>query len=81
MLLRAAVTLLRALFQPRAELVLENPALRHQLMVLRRSVKRPRLRPNDRLPWIFLSKAWRDWRPSLVLMMPETVVGWHRRGF
>ena len=35
----------------RAALQLENPALRHQLGVLRRSVKRPKLTAPDRLLW------------------------------
>ncbi len=81
MLLRTALALLRALFRSRDELVLENLALRHRLTVLRRSVKRPRLRQSDRLFWISLSEIWRDWRPSLFLVKPETVVGWHRMGF
>ncbi len=81
MLLRTALALLRVLFRSRAELALENLALRHQLMVLRRSVRRPKLRQIDRLFWISLSQGWKDWRPSLVLVKPETVVGWHRKGF
>ncbi len=41
--LRAIFLILRGLFRSRA--ALENLALRQQLAVLRRSVKRPRLRP------------------------------------
>jgi hypothetical protein len=25
--------------------------------------------------------VWRDWRAALVIVKPETVIGWHRRGF
>ena len=57
----------------------ENLALRQQLAVFRRTVKRPPLRAADRLCWILLSKAWRDWRTALVVMQPETVVRWHRQ--
>jgi transposase InsO family protein len=60
---------------------LENLALRQQLAVLRRSVKRPRLRPRDRIFWVFLKRLCEDWRSHLILVKPETVVGWHRRGF
>jgi putative transposase len=60
---------------------LENLALRQQLAVLRRSVKRPRLRPRDRLFWIILKRLCEDWRFHLILVQPETVVGLHRRGF
>ena len=28
-----------------------------------------------------LSRVWRDWRSALVIVKPETVVAWHRRGF
>ena len=41
-------------FQARRELALENVALRQQLAVLRRSVKRPRLSNVDREFWVLL---------------------------
>jgi hypothetical protein len=56
-------------------------ALRHQLNVLERSVKRPRLSAMDRWLWAWLSATWPDWRTALVFVKPETVVGWHRKGF
>jgi len=58
---------------------LENLALRQQLTVLTRTVKRPALRPRDRLFWILLSKGWREWRTALVVVQPDTVVRWHRQ--
>jgi hypothetical protein len=58
---------------------LENLALRQQLAVLTRTVKRPELRPRDRLFWILLSKGWREWRTALVVVQPDTVVRWHRQ--
>ena len=54
----AAVTL--ATFKSRAALQAENLALRHQLAVLRRSVKRPKLTAVDRLFWAWLSGIWTD---------------------
>src|SRR5260370_274165 len=68
-------------FKSRATLHLENLALRHQLSVLRRSVKRPKLTSADRLLWAWLCEVWIDWRSSLVIVKPETVIGWHRKGF
>ena len=68
-------------FKSRATLYLENLALRHQLSVLRRSVKRPKLTPADRLLWAGLCEVWNDWRSSLVMVKPETVIAWHRRSF
>ncbi len=70
------------MFKSRAALQLENVALRHQIGVLRRSVKcRPRLCTADRLLWVWLSRAWSDWRSSLVIVKPDTVVSWHRKAF
>jgi transposase InsO family protein len=68
-------------FRSRATLHLENLALRHQLGVLRRSVKRPELTSADRLLWVWLYKVWNDWRSCLVIVKPETVIAWHRKGF
>jgi hypothetical protein len=52
--------------------VLENLALRQQLAVLTRTVKRPQLRSTDRLFWILLAKGWRDWRSALIIVQPDT---------
>jgi hypothetical protein len=73
---------LRSLVRSRAALHLEILALRHQLQVLERS-RRPRLRLTvaDRLLWVWFSRIWTEWRPALVLVQPDTVVAWHRRGF
>jgi hypothetical protein len=65
-------------FKSRAALQLENLALRHQLTVLRRSVKRPKLNSADRLFWAWLSQVWSDWRSCLLIVQPETIIGWHR---
>ena len=72
----------RSLVRSRATLHLEILALRHQLQVLERS-HRPRvcLTTADRLLWVWVSRLWTDWRVGLVLVKPDTVVGWHRRGF
>ena len=58
---------------------LENLALRQQLAVFRRTVRRPQLRTRDRLFWVILAKAWQDWRTALVVVQPDTVVRWHRQ--
>src|SRR5712664_3475475 len=70
-----------SVFKSRATLHLENLALRHQIGILRRSVKRPKLTSADRLLWAWLCEAWSDWRSALVIVKPETVIAWHRKGF
>ena len=42
-------------------------ALGHQLCMLERSVKRPKLTKADRLFWAELSRFWADWRAALVM--------------
>ncbi len=73
--------MLRALVLPRQRLILENMALRQQLIVLRRSVKRPRLRDSDRRFWIAVSRVFPAWRQCLLIVQPETILRWHRRGW
>jgi hypothetical protein len=80
-LLPALFTSISASFRSRAALQLEILALRHQLGVLQRSGKRPKLTPADRFLWAWLCEVWNDWRSPLVLVQPATVIGWHRKGF
>jgi hypothetical protein len=57
---------------------LENLALRQQLAVLTRTRTHLQLRPKDRLFWILLTSAWREWRTALMIVQPDTVLRWHR---
>jgi transposase InsO family protein len=68
-------------FRGRAVLQLELLALRHQLATIERASPRPSLRLADRLLWVILSRILPNWREVLVIVKPETVVGWHRKGF
>jgi len=72
---------LRSAFRTRAELALENLALRQQLANLRHTSGRPRIRMADRAFWIVLSRLWSRWADVLVIVKPDTVVRWHRTGF
>jgi putative transposase len=65
----------------RSELALENLALRQQLAVLKRQVRRPKLRRTDRFFWSVLAHSWRDWKNALFIIEPETVLRWHRKRF
>ena len=73
--------LIRCLILPRMALAAEILALRQQLAVLNRTIKRPQLRQRDRLFWVALAKLWKDWREVLVIVKPDTVVKWHRKGY
>ena len=35
----------------------------------------------DRAFWIALARFWPRWKNSLVIVKPETVISWHRKGF
>ena len=70
-----------ASFRSRAALQLEILALRHQLGVLQRSVKRPKLTSADRFLWAWLCAIWTDWRSGVFIIKASTVIGWHRKGF
>lgn len=70
-----------AAFRSRGQLALENLALRHQLEVLQRTARRPRLDPLDRALWVWISRSLCDWKRHLAIVEPETVIGWHRLGW
>ena len=80
--LPAPAAALSSLLTSRASLQLENLALRHPIGVLQRSAKkRPRLTAADRFLRAWLSGVRAGWRSVLVIVMPETVMAWHRKGF
>jgi len=64
-----------------ANLTTKNLALQQQLIVMNRSIKRPQIKTKDRLFWIILYLFWNNWQNSLIVLKPETVVGWHKKGF
>lgn len=70
-----------ALLKSRRHLLLENAALRHQLLVLNRKSRRPRFHSVDRVLWVWLSEVWSRWTQAIRVVQPETVVRWHRQGF
>ena len=80
-LLLALIAAAGSAIRSRANLAIENLALRQQLAVLRRRRPRPPLDWTDRLFWIALSCAWSRWRDALAIVRPDTVVRWHRTAF
>lgn len=72
---------LLALARTRSALVFENMALRQQLAVYKRELRRPKVRFADRAFWTLLSRLWIGWREALHFVKPATVLRWHRDGF
>jgi len=79
-LLPLVTTIFRCL-HARRTLLLENLVLRQQLAVLKRKHPRPRLRAFDKIFWVSARRFWSGWKQALIVVSPETVVGWHRTGF
>ncbi len=54
---------------------------RQQLLVLHRGHSRLRLDDADRRFWILACRLFSGWRKSLLVVKPETVLGWHRKAW
>ncbi len=60
---------LTLIFRSKQGIVLENFALRQQLAVQQRSIKRPKIKNTDRIFWVWLSRIWNDWRSCPLLLL------------
>jgi hypothetical protein len=60
----------------RKDLILENLALRQQLLALHAQRRRPRLSVRHKLFWVLLRRLWSGWKTPLLLVTPRTVVEW-----
>jgi len=69
------------LVRSKPALIAENALLRQQIIILRRSVKRPRCTPTDRTLLVLLASRVRLWRQALLIVQPDTLLRWHRQGF
>ena len=75
------LAVIRVFFRSRGDTALEVLALRQQVAVLKRKRPWPTLDSGDRLFWTTLRRFWSRWADVLVIVKPETVIGWHRTGF
>jgi hypothetical protein len=80
-MLRCLLWLIAAAIRPNVLLVADNLCLRQQLVVLQRRKPRPRLEEADRCFWILACRWFSEWRTSLLIVKPETVLRWHRQGW
>ena len=83
-LLKFVMLLLRwlpAFFRSRNNQAIVELALRQQLATYALKGPKPRITSVDRIFWAFLSRTWSGWKEVLVIVQPDTVVRWHRKGF
>ena len=80
-IVRVLLAFVTSLFRSRVSLQMEIVALRHQLTVYERSIRRPRVRRSDRIFWSWLARHWARWREVLVFVQPATVLAWQRTRF
>jgi len=80
-LISDAFQFLQNCLRSKSSLAAENLFLRKQLSLYQERKKKPR-RASDstRLALVFLSKFC-DWRNTLTVVKPETLIGWHRKVF
>jgi transposase InsO family protein len=80
--LRLILTQMVFSLRSRAELQVENLALRHQIEILKRTApKRARLTKTDRLIFTWLLRLWPKSAQLVRIVHPKTLVRWHREGF
>jgi hypothetical protein len=80
-IVRALLALAVSLVRSRVAFHLEILALRHQLGVYQRSIRRLQIRLTERLFWSWLSRGWSRWREVLVFVQPATVLAWQSKRF
>ena len=76
----------KTLFKTDLQKDFEILALRSQLVIfqqhlLNHKITKPRLNNSFRRLWVFLSKAYPNWKKALLLVKPETVISWHQWAF
>ena len=59
------------LARTKPQLIAENMVLRQQLIVLSRSVKRPRFTQTDRAIFVLLANRVQTWKDALLIVKPE----------
>jgi putative transposase len=71
----------QAFFKSRQELISENALLRYQVCMLKRRRRNPIIRGWDRPILVWLSKLTLNWKQSIFVVQPETIIRWHRMAF
>jgi putative transposase len=76
--------LIRTRFMSSIQKDVEIAALRSQLaiyhqQIINHKMRKPLPTPAFRQLWVLISKISRDWESYLILVKPETVIGWQRQ--
>src|SRR5260370_36661531 len=75
------ISFLKSAFRSRITLVAKNLFMRKQLAFDREHKIRPQpLTDAARLSLVLWSRLF-DWKSALMIVKPETLTGWHRKGF
>jgi hypothetical protein len=80
-LISIGTRVIRATFWCRADLVIENAALRQQVTALKKERPRPTLDDTDRAFWVALRQSWAAWASRLVIVKADTVARWNPERF
>src|ERR1700676_4304715 len=67
-LVSSLVVFLIRIFGSRRDLLLENLALRQQLVVMKQRYPRPQVSASDKLFWVILRRLWPEWMHALILV-------------
>ena len=81
MLIVALLHSILAFFRSHKEQAIVELALRQQLATYAQTQSKPKLTPLDRAFWVALFRFWPRWKEALVIVKPDTIVRWHRKGF
>ena len=80
-MIKSIIAFLINLFKSKTQLQLENMFLRKQLEIYGRSNKRSVIKISDRVFFSLAKGLLNNWKDNLVIVKPETVIKWHRKGF
>jgi putative transposase len=75
------LSILKLSFRSRTALLAENLFLRKQLAFYEEHKIRPRLLTDATRLTLVLWSRWFNWKDALIIVKPETLIGWHRKGF
>jgi transposase InsO family protein len=76
-----ALSIVSDLPRSKTQLIAENALLRQQLIILHRQIQKPHFTQSDRLWLVLLASRVQNWKDTLLLLKPDTLLRWHRQGF